>query len=341
MKIVAGLLLASAMLFGQAASQISGTARDQSGAVVPGVDVTATETETGAKRSVITDEGGNYILPNLPLGPYRLEAVKMGFRRYVQNGIELQVGSNPEIPIVLGLGEATQTVEVQANASQVETRTTGIGTVVETQRILDLPTNGRQPTDLITLGGAAVQTAASRGFGMRTGVLISVAGGNTDGVQYTLDGAPHSNLFDGSGMPLPFPDALQEFKISTSTQNASSGGHSGAAVSAVMKSGTNSLHGDVFEFVRNYGINARDFFATKQDGLKRNQFGGTLGGPIRKDKLFFFLGYQGTLIRQTPSAMSRLSPRRRCWPATLRPSLLPAVRTAGPSRSGRRSSTIK
>jgi hypothetical protein len=249
---------------------------------------------------VITDENGNYLLPNLPLGPYRLEAVKMGFHTYVRTGIELQVGSNPEIPIVLGLGEATQTVEVQANASQVETRTTGVGTVVETQRILDLPTNGRQPTDLITLGGAAVQTAASRGFGMRTGVLISVAGGATDGVQYTLDGAPHSNLFDGSGMPLPFPDALQEFKISTSTQNASSGGHSGAAVSAVMKSGTNGFHGDLFEFVRNYGVNARDFFATKQDGLKRNQFGGTLGGPIEKDKLFFFLGYQGTLIRQTP-----------------------------------------
>ncbi|PWT99915.1 MAG: hypothetical protein C5B51_26175 [Terriglobia bacterium] len=300
MKLVAGWLLGCAMLFAQAVSQISGTARDPSGAVVQGVEVTVIQTQTGARRNVISDENGNYILPNLPLGPYRLEAVKSGFRTYVQTGIELQVGSNPDIPIVLGLGEATQTVEVQANASQVETRTTGVGTVVETQRILDLPTNGRQPTDLITLGGAAVQTAASRGFGMRTGVLISVAGGNTDGVQYTLDGAPHSNLFDGSGMPLPFPDALQEFKISTSTQNASSGGHSGAAVSAVMKSGTNALHGDVFEFVRNYGVNARDFFATKQDGLKRNQFGGTLGGPIRKDKLFFFLGYQGTLIRQTP-----------------------------------------
>src|SRR5437764_1559746 len=183
---------------------------------------------------------------------------------------------------------------------QVETRSSGVGQVIETQRILDLPLNGRNVTDLITASGLAVQTASSRGFGMRTGVLISVAGGTTDGVQYSLDGAPHINPFDGSGMPLPFPDALQEFRLSTSTQDASNGMHSGAAVSAVVKSGTNAFHGDVFEFLRNNAANARDFFAIKNDGLKRNQFGGTIGGPIKKDRAFFFAGYQGTTIRQTP-----------------------------------------
>jgi hypothetical protein len=115
-----------------------------------------------------------------------------------------------------------------------------------------------------------------------------------------LDGAPHINPFDGSGMPLPFPDALQEFRLSTSTQDASNGMHSGAAVNAVVKSGTNAFHGDAFEFVRNNAFNARDFFAVKDDGLKRHQFGGTIGGPIKKDRAFFFTGYQGTTIRQTP-----------------------------------------
>src|SRR5439155_16237038 len=110
----------------------------------------------------------------------------------------------------------------------------------------------------------------------------------------------HLNALDGTGMPLPFPDALQEFKLSTSAQDASTSGHSGAVVNAVTKSGTNALHGDLFWFLRNYNANARDFFATGQDGLKRNQFGGVLGGALKKDKLFFFLGYQGTTVRQTP-----------------------------------------
>ena len=223
-----------------------------------------------------------------------------GFATALQSGIVLQVNSDPAVAIALKVGAVSERVTVEANATQVETRSSGVGTVVETQRVLGLPLNGRQPTDLITLAGAAVQTGQSPGFGMRTGVNISVAGGIGDGVQYNLDGSPHINPFDGTGMPFPFPDALQEFRVSTSTQDASSGMHSGAAVNAVMKSGTNALHGDLFEFLRNSKVNSRDFFAIGPDGLKRNQFGGTLGGPIKKDKMFFFLGYQGTVVRQTP-----------------------------------------
>src|SRR2546421_7358835 len=290
----------SGLAWGQATAQISGTARDASGAVLPGVEITATQTETGTARTTISNETGSYVLPSLPLGPYKVEAALAGFRTFVQTGIVLQVNSSPVIDVSLQVGQVSETVEVQANAAQVETRSAGVGQVIETQRILDLPLNGRNVTDLVTLSGLAVQTAASRGFGMRTGVLISVAGGNTDGVQYSLDGSPHINPFDGSGMPLPFPDALQEFRLSTSTQDASNGMHSGAAVSAVTKSGTNAFHGDVFEFVRNNAFNARDFFAVRNDGLKRHQFGGVIGGPIKKDKVFFFTGYQGTTIRQTP-----------------------------------------
>jgi Carboxypeptidase regulatory-like domain len=298
------LLVVSALcggaIYGQAVSQISGIVRDETGAVVPGAQVTATQIETGFKRTAETGAAGNYVLINLPLGPYRLDATKVGFRTYVQTGINLQVGTAPEIQISLGVGQVTESVNVEANASQIETRSIGVGTVIENQRILDLPLNGRQPTDLITLSGASVQTGTSPGYGMRTGAFISVAGSGIEGVQYNLDGAPHINMLDGTGMPLPFPDALQEFKISTSVQDASSSGHSGATVNSVAVSGTNAFHGDAFEFLRNYNANSRDFFASGPDGLKRNQFGGVLGGRIIKDKLFFFLGYQGTTVRQTP-----------------------------------------
>jgi Carboxypeptidase regulatory-like domain len=296
------------LVFGQAVSQISGTVRDQSGAVVPGVEVKATQTDTEFKRTVVTGENGSYVLTNVPLGPYRLEATKSGFRPYVQTGIELQVASNAEIPITLGVGEVTQQVQVEANVSQVETRSAGVGTVIENQRIIDLPLNGRQPTDLITLSGAAVQGAANPSFAMRTGVQISVAGGDAGGVQYNFDGSNYVNPFDGTGMILPFPDALQEFKLSTSAQDASNSGRSGAVVNAVTKSGTNAFHGDAFEFIRNYDLNARDFFAAGRDGLKRNQFGGTFGGPFKKDKIFFFLGYQGATVRQTPIAAPTFVP---------------------------------
>ena len=295
------VVLGCASLWAQGTAQISGTVKDQSGAVLPGVEITATQTETGVARTTVSNETGSYVLPSLPIGPYRLEAGLPGFRTFVQTGIVLQVNGNPVVNPTLEVGQVSEQVEVQANASQVETRSAGVGQVIETQRILDLPLNGRNVTDLIVLSGAAVQTGQSPGFGMRTGVNISVAGGIGDGVQYNLDGAAHINPFDGTSMPMPFPDALQEFKVSTSTQDPSAGMHSGASVNAVMKSGTNAVHGDLFEFVRNNAFNARDFFSIKNDGLKRNQFGGTIGGPIKKDKVFFFAGYQGTTIRQSPT----------------------------------------
>ncbi|MBV8903749.1 MAG: TonB-dependent receptor, partial [Acidobacteriia bacterium] len=300
MRLLAGILLLSGAVLAQEVAQLSGIATDQTGAVVPGVQVTATQTETGLKRTVITDAAGYYVIPNLPLGPYRLEATKMGFRTFVQTGVVLQVGTNPEIPLSLAVGNVSDQIIVEANASQVETRSAGVGTtVVDTQRILDLPLNGRQATDLIPLSGLAVTTsAAPPTYTMNTGPNIAVAGGMSWSVQYNLDGAPHLDTYVGASMPLPFPDALQEFRLATSAQDATTGGHSGATVDVVTRSGTNAFHGDLFEFFRNSDLNARDFFAAGSDGLKRNQFGGTLGGRIIRDKLFLFLGYQGTTIRQ-------------------------------------------
>jgi len=295
--------IASTFVFGQAVSQISGTVKDTTGAVMPDVQITATQTDTGGKRTVVSDNAGYYVFTNLPVGPYRLEASKMGFRNYVQTGIELQVSSAPEIAITLGVGQVTESVQVEANATEVDTRTAGVGNVVENQRVVDLPLNGRDPTQLISLAGAAVPNPAGPGnLDMRTGIQVSVAGGTAYAVQYNLDGANYIDQLSGIGLLLPFPDALLEFKLSTSAQDASNSGQGAASVNAVTKSGTNSFHGDAFEFIRNYDLNARDFFASGPDGLKRNQFGGTFGGPIKKDKLFFFMGFQGTTVRQTPIA---------------------------------------
>jgi hypothetical protein len=282
----------------QTTTQITGTVHDQSGAVLPGVEVTATQTGTGISRSAVTNETGAYVLPNLAVGPYRFEATLPGFRTYVQTGIVLEVNTQPVINPVLTVGQVSEQVEVQANATLVETRSTAVGEVIENQRILELPLNGRNVTDLITLSNGAVQIATANHGTYQEGVLISIAGGQNFGVMYSLDGAAHNDPYQGAQMPLPFPDALQEFKVEASGMSASGGTRgSGGRVNAVTKSGTNEFHGDLFEFVRNYQFNARNFFATQRDSLKRNQYGGTLGGPISKNNLFFFLGYQGTKTR--------------------------------------------
>jgi len=289
----------------QATAQITGTAKDQSGAVLPGVEITVTQTDTGVTRSTVTNETGFYILPSLPLGSYRLEAGLPGFRTYVQTGIVLQVDASPTINPELQVGQTTESVEVQANAAAVETRDVGIARVMETERILELPLNGRQVEDLITLSGAAVQGAAmsNRAFG---GQRIAVAGGLAFGVDYQLDGATHMNYTSMSGQKLPFPDALSEFNLQTSGLTAESA--TGSSVSAVTKSGTNEFHGDLFEFVRNDLFNARQYFAVSSSTLKRNQFGGTFGGPVFRSKLFFFGGYQGTTTRQDPANLESFLP---------------------------------
>src|ERR1041385_4614466 len=192
-----GWLLCSLMMiegWAQATAQITGTVRDESGAVLPGVEVTATQTDTGIVRKALTNETGSYILPNLAVGPYRVEAGLPGFRTFVQTGIVLQVNSNPQLNIVLQVGQVTEQIEVQANAALVETRSTAVGQVIENERILELPLNGRQVTDLIALAGAAVQTGVSdTKTTWQGGTLISIAGGQSFGVAYSLDGAMHNN----------------------------------------------------------------------------------------------------------------------------------------------------
>jgi Carboxypeptidase regulatory-like domain len=285
-------------IWAQGTAQISGTVKDQTGAVLPGVEVTATQTDTGVSRTTVTNETGSYVLPNLLIGPYKLEAQLPGFRAFIQTGIILQVNQSPVVNPVLEVGQVSEQVEVQANAALVETRSSSVGQVVENQRILELPLNGRQVTDLITLSGGAVSLGTGRNTGLGAPTL-QIAGGLGYGIGYSLDGAAHSNLDYGGPLPLPFPDALQEFKVDTSGVSAEQGRSAG--VSAVTKSGTNEFHGTLFEFVRNDLFNARSYFATKGSTLKRNQFGGVFGGPIKQSRVFFFGGYQGMTLRQDPA----------------------------------------
>src|SRR5437870_562765 len=303
--VVLGTVVICSNAWAQATAQITGTVKDQSGAVLPGVEITAIQTETGVARTTVTNETGTFALPNLVTGPYKLETALPEFRTFVQTGIVLQVNGNPVINPVLEVGQVSEQVEVQANVAQVETRSNAVGQVIENALILELPLNGRQVTDLITLSGAAVQVgtgaAGPGGIPGNSTVQISIAGGLNFGVGYSLDGAMHIDMYNGANHPMPFPDALQEFKVEASGISAAGGMRSGGGVNAVTKSGTNDYHGDLFEFVRNAKFNARNFFASKRDTLKRNQYGGTLGGPIAKNKLFFFGGYQGTKTRSDPN----------------------------------------
>jgi hypothetical protein len=299
-----------APLWGQAVAnaQIQGLVTDPSGAVVPNARVTARQTNTGFVRTTVTGTGGTYVLPNLPVGPYNLEVQAGGFQAYVQTGIVLEVSNNVTINVVLRLGQVSQQVQVSANASMVQTQSTSISQVIEQRRIVDLPLNGRNATELVMLAGAAndVSNNSAEGSDLLTSKnyftsdAISVAGGQSNGTNYLMDGGDNNDAFSNVNLPFPFPDAIEEFSVQTSTLSARYGVHPGAAVNIVTKSGTNQFHGDVFEFVRNGAFDARDFFAATQDTLRRNQFGGTIGGPIKKDKIFGFFGYQGTRIRTAP-----------------------------------------
>jgi hypothetical protein len=305
-----GLLLTSSVTLAQlSTAQLSGRVTDESGAVLPGVTVTATQTDTGFVRSAVTDGSGGYVLSNLPLGPYRLEAALQGFRTYVQTGIVLQVAASPVVNVSLSVGSLEESVTVEGAAPLVDVKSAGISEVVRNEEIVQLPLNGRNAVELVMIAGAAVQTITATQRALPGSLGVSVAGGQSFGVAYVLDGAMHNNPQDNLNMPFPFPDALQEFSVATSGLSAQNGIHSGAAVNAVTKSGTNTFHGNAFEFVRDRRFNATNPFSSVgpdgkriDDGLNRNQFGGTFGGPLIHNKLFFFGGYQATRVRQQPAA---------------------------------------
>uniref|UniRef100_Q022M5 TonB-dependent receptor n=1 Tax=Solibacter usitatus (strain Ellin6076) TaxID=234267 RepID=Q022M5_SOLUE len=286
-------------------SQVSGTVQDSSGAAVPTANVTFRQIETGQVRSVLTGNDGTYLISNLPIGPYRMEVAREGFATFVQTGIVLNVNTNPTLNATLKVGGVNEQVMVQSEALAVETHSSGVGQVISHQEVAELPLNAREPTQLILLAGnATTQGTVANDLNSNKNfptITLSVAGGNGNQISFSLDGGTANNPFNGLNQPLPFPDALQEFKVETSSVGAQTGQHASASVTVATRSGTNSLHGNLFEYTRNYLFNGRSATALVRDSLKQNQFGGTIGGAIIKNRLFFFGGEQSTIKKSNPA----------------------------------------
>lgn len=294
-------------------ASVTGRVTDPSGAVLAGAKLTMTAVNTNRSHVTVSDSSGNYNFPSLPIGPYTLTVTAPGFQRYVQTGLSLQVNDALQINVKMKVGEVTQSVQVQGDATMVQTQQNMVSQVMDQRRIVELPLNGRDPTQLITISGAAVNhndgtNVSNKSFYTSQSIAIAGSAGNT--TNYLLDGGDNNDSFTNVNMPFPFPDALAEFSVETSVLPARNGLHPGGVVNAVTKSGSNQFHGDVFEFVRNGDVNAINYFASKQDSLKRNQFGGTLGGKLIPNKLFFFGGVQETIVRQNPSGSSAFIPNQ-------------------------------
>jgi hypothetical protein len=283
------------------AGGIRGTVLDASGATVSSVKVTAVQTETGLARTATTDSQGVYDFVELPIGHYRLEVEAKGFKKYVQEGISLDVNHIATVVVRLAVGIPTQEVRVQADASLVETTVTSLGKTVGEREILDLPLNGRDFAQLGLLQPGVVPITpglAEAGGSLRSGQAYAVNGQRPESNNFLIDGANNFNAVDG-GLVIQLPiDSIAEFHILTHTASAEFGHSSGSTTNIVTRSGSNAFHGGAWEFLRNDAMDAKSFFATSVEPLKRNQFGGTFGGPIKKDKTFFFGYYEGLRNRQ-------------------------------------------
>jgi hypothetical protein len=279
---------------------LNGTVTDQTGALVPEAKVTITELSTTQTRDVVTGADGGFTAPFLPVGQYSVTVSHPGFKSKTQTGITLTTDQVLTVNISLDVGQVTQSVEVSANAEMINTTTAAIGQIVNSTSVVELPLNGRNPASLAFLapgatdGTKTVLATPGNGSGMPTETAAEVNGSRMGGVFYMLDGVEHMDSYFQTANPFPNSDATQEFRVLTNNFDAQYGFAPNAVVSVVTKSGTNAWHGDAFEFVRNDAMDGADFFSHVTDGLKRNQFGGSLGGPIKKDKAFIFGNLQFT-----------------------------------------------
>ena len=293
-------------LDGQVTASISGTVTDTSGAAMAEAAVQVKNIGTAITQSVTSDAQGRYRIPDLAIGDYELHVAKAGFQTVIRTGIRLTVGAQPVIDFNLPVGQSQQTVTVQAEVSQVETQSTAVGALVETKQIVDLPLNGRNFTQLLVLAPGVTQIplgaagAGSTFYG--NGQKYSIAGSRPSGQAYLLDDQDMNNFWNngpgagGLGTALGV-EAIAEFQTLTNTYSTQFGGN-GAVINASSHSGTNGFHGSAFEFLRNNVLESRNFFdGANPPTFRRNQFGGSVGGPIRKDKIFFFANYEG--LRQT------------------------------------------
>jgi hypothetical protein len=292
-----------------ATSVIFGTVTDASGSSVPNVTVTATNAATQVSERVTTNEAGNYVFPNLRPGTYTVSCEVSGFRKSEVTNVLVEVNQRGRVDLAMQVGEVREVVAVQGNVTTVDTFTSTVKEVVDSGRIRELPLNGRQTLQLQALLPGAITVpsgSAASLIAINTALSFAVNGTRANMSAYTLDGGLNMDAYNNLAAAFPNPDALQEFSIQTNAYSAVYGRDAGAVVTMVTKSGANDLHGALFEFLRNDKLNTRNFFAAGVDPLRRNQFGGTLGGPVKlpgyngKDRTFFFLSMEAT--RQVASS---------------------------------------
>ena len=305
----AALLLASSAHAAEVTASLLGTVRDASGAVVQGATISLTNIQTNVTQKVQSGTDGNYSFTLVPVGQYRLTVERSGFRKYVQEGIILQVNQSAKQDISLQVGAATEVVEVTGDVAQVDTVTATLGSVETQRRIVDLPLVERDTFQLGLLQAGVFAPDPDDG----SQNPFSVSGQRSESLTFLIDGVDNNNFLGNNAVVDPNPDAVEEFKILTNNYGAEYGRTSGGIVNQVIKSGTNALHGGVFEFFRNDDLNARNYFQPTRTRFNRNLFGGTVGGPIHKDKTFFFISYQGSrrIEGQVAPVLTVLSPAQR------------------------------
>jgi hypothetical protein len=295
-------------------AELSGVVLDQTGAVLAEADVTVQEIQTGYKQAIKTGRSGQYLFPSLPVGSYQLTVSMTGYSSKVQTGIVLGVGQTITDNFELQVGSVTDQVTVTAGASLVTTQSATVGQLIDQQKIAAMPLNGRDVQQLVFLiPGATNVSSQNCGANCEGGTFqgeqyAKVNGGGSNGVSYLLDGVDFNDPYINTNLPFPNPDAVQEFNVDTNNMSAAYGNATGAIVNVVSKSGTDHVHGSAFEYLRNYALDAKNYFATSPDPLKQNQFGGSIGGPIVKHRLFYFGSYQGTRTSTTNNGQIQFVP---------------------------------
>jgi Carboxypeptidase regulatory-like domain len=298
------LTLSAAVAHAQTAGRILGDVKDQSGGVIPGAAVTLTNLATNSKARTSTSSEGRYLFALVEPGMYRLAVEHSGFKTSIQSDLRLEVDQNERLDVTLEVGRPTDRILVEADAPQVDTTGAVLGKVENTQRIQDLPLVDRDTLQLGLLQPGVFAPDPDDG----SGNPFSVSGQRSESLTFLLDGADNTDFLGNNIVVSPNPDAVQEFKILTNNYDAEFGRSSGGIVDQVIKSGTNGVHGTLFEFLRNDVFNARDFFLTNRANFKRNVFGAAIGAPLHRDKTFIFADYQGTRRREGESVSTLTVP---------------------------------
>jgi Carboxypeptidase regulatory-like domain/TonB-dependent Receptor Plug Domain/TonB dependent receptor len=293
------ILSGSRAAWAQTTGAIRGTATDQSGALVPQAKVTAVSTGTDTRRVATTDSDGAFEIPEMAVGTYSVMAEAKGFKKFVANGVVVSIGHVAVVDVAFQVGGSTDTVTVEANAVQVETTSTQLGAVMTDTAVRELPLSTRNTYELLQLQpGVQSQLGADLFYGSDNPGVVSVNGGRGRSNNYMVNGGDGNDIFVNAPAIQPSPDAIEEFRVITNTFDAEYGRNSGSVVNVVTKSGTNQVHGDFYEFLRNQDLNTRGYFDPFLLDYKQNQFGGTLGGPIKKDRTFIFGSYEGDRLIQ-------------------------------------------